>query len=374
MSYRDRMARASFRGVSFEAFEISQTGGRVVAEHVYPGQERGLVEDMGRQLRRWSVRGAVVGPDYDRDAEALIAAVETPGAGVFLHPRHGRFVCQVAGYELAESSSDDGQASVSFDLVEAGERVFPVEVAAALPTADAVTASTGSAFLAALDAIADAAGWVSDSVLAAARDAVFIAGAAMLSRSVLAQAPSGAAWDGTWESMAGVVDAVIGLSTSVASLEAVVSAFSDDLATTATSPDALADLAGRQAIQRIWRRSALAAASESAIATEWATRDEALATRDRLEDAITSEIERGDDLDSDAIGAWQDLLSALDAAITDAADDLPELLTVDVDGVISALELAQRLYGDGSREDEIVRLNAIGNPGFIAGSVRVLSR
>jgi len=44
---------------------------------------------------------------------------------------------------------------------------------------------------------------------------------------------------------------------------------------------------------------------------------------------------------------------------------LPRVTTYQNDYVISAFEIAQELYQDGERADEIVARNAIEHPGFI---------
>ena len=82
MSWRDRLLPASYRGVAFHvASHQSEAAGRRVAVHEYPGRDLPYAEDLGRRASEYTLQAYVVGRDYDRARDALVAACALPGAG-----------------------------------------------------------------------------------------------------------------------------------------------------------------------------------------------------------------------------------------------------------------------------------------------------
>lgn len=125
MSWRDNLRRASWRGVPFEAWHADTQVGRRVAPHEYPFRDTAWVEDLGRGMRRLSVVGFLVGDDCLEQQEAMVEAAEREGPGELLHPTFG--LRQVSLVNLAVTSRHDlGRVvELSFQFLEAGERVYP---------------------------------------------------------------------------------------------------------------------------------------------------------------------------------------------------------------------------------------------------------
>ena len=73
---------ASFKGVPFEALEVTSQHGRRGAQGEFPWGENTAYVDLGRSIRTYSISGRVSDNNHIAMANALAAAVETPGAGI----------------------------------------------------------------------------------------------------------------------------------------------------------------------------------------------------------------------------------------------------------------------------------------------------
>lgn len=126
MSWRDDLRPASFRGVAFFVDSAESGVGRRVALHEYPLRDKPYAEDMGRAARRIGVEAIVIGDGYMRARDALIAALEAPGAGTLVHPYLGSMhVTLIEQARVRESTAEGGMARISLAFVEAGEITFP---------------------------------------------------------------------------------------------------------------------------------------------------------------------------------------------------------------------------------------------------------
>lgn len=125
MSWLDSIQSASFRDVPFYVQEHDSTGGRRVASHEFPSRDLPFTEDMGRKQRKYSLNALVIGADYQLDRDALIDALEEPGAGLLVHPYLGWIKVVIESYTVSESTAQGGMATFSIACVEAGEPAFP---------------------------------------------------------------------------------------------------------------------------------------------------------------------------------------------------------------------------------------------------------
>lgn len=125
MAWKDRLRAASFRGAAFGVQEHSSEQGRRVVVHEYPGRDKPYVEDLGAKAKGFTVRGFVVGLDYQSARDALLDAVNAPGPGQLVHPYLGtlRVVCTAAS--VSESGEAGGMAVFDLTFVEAGESRYP---------------------------------------------------------------------------------------------------------------------------------------------------------------------------------------------------------------------------------------------------------
>lgn len=166
MAFFDQLRKASFRGVPFGVLTSEGRFGRRVALHEYPLRDKAYPEDLGRAVRRFTVVGFLIadsrvygGGDVIGQRERLIAAVETAGKGALVHPTYGELQvsCPDGGCTVLERWDQGRYFEITFNLIEAGERLFPT---AAASGADRVeTAGTATQAAAAEDYVdkADAA-------------------------------------------------------------------------------------------------------------------------------------------------------------------------------------------------------------------------
>lgn len=126
MAWRDELRPASFRGVSFYVEGGTLTFGRRLAIHEYPQREKPYVEDLGKKARSYRLEAFVLGENYMAERDALIEALETPGAGQLVHPYYGSLVVTVASdIDVSETSQQGGIARISATFIEAGELNAP---------------------------------------------------------------------------------------------------------------------------------------------------------------------------------------------------------------------------------------------------------
>lgn len=123
-TWRDNLRPASFRGVEFHVSAGSRSSGRRGIEFEYPKRDDPYFEDLGRIARRWSVTGYVLGSNYQRQANALCAALEAIEPGNLVHPTMGtmRVVCQP--YTRTEKKTEGGYAEFDMIFLEAGSNML----------------------------------------------------------------------------------------------------------------------------------------------------------------------------------------------------------------------------------------------------------
>lgn len=151
MSWRSRLLPASFKGVPFHVEDDSVESGRRVVTHEYPMRDEPASEDLGRRARRITVRGYVIGPNFDVRLRALRAACESGGPGPLLLPSQGvhQVRCDFVG--TATNREEGGFGTADLEFVEAGSSPGPsarVTAAASLSSASSgayqAAAATGN--------------------------------------------------------------------------------------------------------------------------------------------------------------------------------------------------------------------------------------
>ena len=155
MSYKDRLSPGSFRGVPFLTPAHEMTSGHRGTVHERPGSNDHTTQPMGLMPRRFSVTAWVMGPDYDLDRDALIAALEKPGTGRLVHYFYGALDVEVEpGKEFSVSESQDrgGMAVFTIPFILAKRPTLPILAASRY---DRVKVKTGNAILESMRAFAD---------------------------------------------------------------------------------------------------------------------------------------------------------------------------------------------------------------------------
>lgn len=164
---------SSFKGVPFEIVSSSDKFGRRGAEYEYPTAEHVNFQDLGRKIRRYTLEGRIVSGLHGPMSNAMVAAVESPGPGILLHPVFGpvRVSCSslTVGIEYIDKKR---YTKLEFEFVEA-----PATAGGNL-SIGSVLSDVMSAGLGAVGASILSATWGVAGVLGAVGGAINVIGAA----------------------------------------------------------------------------------------------------------------------------------------------------------------------------------------------------
>lgn len=127
-TWRDELHPASFRGVPFHVDSDSMPVGRRTQVHEYPQRDKPLVEDLGRVTREIKLAAFVIGEDFLIKRDALLNALDKPGAGELIHPWYGRLMVTATGCSVGHERREGGMARFDLVFVEDGEKGFPAGV------------------------------------------------------------------------------------------------------------------------------------------------------------------------------------------------------------------------------------------------------
>ena len=145
-SFFSQLQPASWRGVPFETFGGQAQFGRRTAVHEYPNRDVPWVEDLGRGTRRIQVTAFLVGDDVIAQRDALIAACEKPGPGELVHPTFGKLQVSLVTFSTSEHWERGRFFEANFTFIEGGARQFPgTAVSSAGAIADAAGANDAAA-------------------------------------------------------------------------------------------------------------------------------------------------------------------------------------------------------------------------------------
>jgi prophage DNA circulation protein len=395
--WRSALRPASFRGAPFLVTEAGGEDGRRIALHAFPLRDQPFTEDLGRLPRRWRITGLVIGDAYFADRDALIDACAGQGSeepGTLVHPFLGELRVRCESIQYTESLKEGRFCAFDLTFVEAGAEPSPTErfdtlrrvVATvrrvvrlaqtayrlvAMARGDLVGFAQGVAF----GFVQSVAGRMGIGFLALPR---FDLGALRKDIALLSADPvtDPASVSETLPAPFSTLAAVQRLPAPAAP-EGQALASRDDAATVAEPFDLLmaearqpapssADAAEQEALLALHGLAldaAAAAAAEAATLAEWTNAQAALAARDALIEMLIARQDAAADAGQDDLfGAWRDLVAASRADLTERAARLPRVARYALPGPLPALALAQRLYGDAVRADEMVALARVPHP------------
>jgi prophage DNA circulation protein len=428
---------ASFRGVPFKVQAARVKKGRRWAVHEYPYVDGGWPEDMGRALRTYSFSGYLIGDAAPVMQLLLDNAIETKGPGLLMHPTIGALQVGLLSSSTAVQWDKLRVIQIEFEFIEVGSSIFPLMIIATvisvLAAADSALTATGTSFA----AVATPAAVIGPPVLVESQTvassfaaAVTAGGAnptAIISMAAALPPPDSNTTYGRYG--AGSASVMLPIGTTVASLQAQLanqraalalaaadaaatagaySASTDMLAALAalveamragiTDPGAqvrvLLGLAGftfvdgaagavgvgaamaamRDAMAAACRRAALISLARASAAYQPVSYEDAAALRVVMSAALDAEITTaGDAGDDAAYGALKTLRSAVVQDLTARGASLPTVVTVALGLPMPALAIAQRLYRDASRSDEIAAESGAPHPAFCPISFQVLT-
>lgn len=386
MSWRDNLRPASFRGVPFKVKGTETSYGRRQVVHEFPQVDIPYTEDMGRKADEFTVEGHVIGDDYHLALEALIKACrDEAGPGTLVHPYRGERIVVCRGLRVRETSDDGRMATVVMTFLEAGEALQPsvIEDAPAVVRAAATSVREaakrafvdrfitdglpGFVLAAATDLVADLASLLEAPTDLVTSNAEAAADFAYSVRRLGAEANDLAAAP---EDLATLVDDTLDLMrrafvNSGDALQRLFDGYDGEATLVAETPSRRQEKANDDAMSGLVRQLAIAQASTAAADAEHASYQDAKAVRDGLTERVDAEAETT--TDDDVYAALMALRTTVVQAVPAQDQALPYLMTYTPPITLPSLVIAYQIYGDASREADIVARNNPVHPGFMTG-------
>lgn len=111
MAWLDEIDDASFRGVAFQVEKLTLRGGQRVANHEYPMRNTPYSEPLGGRQKVFSFTGFVDSTNGFAARNAFIAALDTNGSGLLIHPTYGQLQVTAGEYILTENLIEERNIS-----------------------------------------------------------------------------------------------------------------------------------------------------------------------------------------------------------------------------------------------------------------------
>ncbi|MBI1407292.1 MAG: hypothetical protein GC145_14350 [Caulobacter sp.] len=392
MAWRDNLRPGSFRGVPFQVPSHTKELGRRTEVHEYALTDEPWAEDLGRETRRWMLQAYVIGPDYMAARDALEAALEAEGPGVLIHPWRGSLTVSVEGRAtVEESSAEGGLARFTIPFVEAGANLAPaaeadtageaaeaaeeakVVAADLLPAGFSIEGLPAFVSQAAGDLLGQFTGALDGALAGLAPSISSLGNLRQLGGDLLAKAnaliAAPASLAGRVIGLVGQIRALAG--NPLAALPALRSlmGFGSTLAhVLGDTPSRKRQRANQAAFVALVRRTAAAEAVAAVSEATFTSYEQAAAIRDDLAAAIdVLALEAGDAGDDDAFLVLENLRAALIRDVGARGGSLARVFAYTPGQTEPAMVTAFRVYGDASRDLEIVARNGISHPGFVPG-------
>lgn len=366
MSWRDELQPASFRGVAFEAVELSREGGRrFVADDTSQGEGVPRTVDLGPVRRSFSLRGFVVGDDYLDRRDALVAALEKAGPGELVVPWRGRILVQAGTHRIVHQGHNT--CTIDFECVEHGGASRPfVAPAPSTVTDDVIEQATTETV-------------TTYTASAALTGKAYILEVGKLDKlgpifggKLLSAVTSNDEWN---EDEAAALAEYFGLCDDLNALlvyvESALSSWGPAFGpSTEARYEALAEM------ESGCRLLALIRVCEIATSATYLSAEAAEQRMGEVVGALDGFVEAAS---GDLFVSLTDLRSEVVDSLSATITRLPRLKTIVVPSTRPALVVSFDEYGVTgaaleARERQVINLNSIGHPGFVRGPIEVLER
>ena len=435
MAFADTLQQASWRGVPFGIDLAGGQYGRRVVEHAYPYRDSVWVEDQGKLPRRFSLVGFLIANSAKYGGGDLQGQIEAMASGILVHPIHGIVnVSLAAPLAITIRGEEGGVAELQFSFVQGSAQLFPA-IAGAL--GDLVGDAAGLADLSGVSAFSDAlaplengvsslnaitatAGEWSDKIQSLARDATSLYGTV----SLLGGADFGRYFNGRntgflsglvspygaatsvgdlislgADNRASVSNAASGIDTALAgygvttratdvasAVQATVSALQASVADPADGIRMLSGLAAFTplspgsraaagvAATNLFQRAVATAIARTSATYAPASADDASAARTAVLAPIEQVIDTSGESGEDAVlQSFRVLRKTVVDNLGAQGASLPRLITVNLPSAMPAVVIAQRLYRDANRADELVTEADPIHPWFMPAKFQALA-
>jgi prophage DNA circulation protein len=374
MAWQEKIQKGSFRGVPFTVSDSAGEAGRRVVLHEYPFRDKPYPEDLGKSAQGgFTIECYVAGPDYMDQRDALIDALNQSGPGILVHPFHGRKSVQVISAPYRESTSEQGAARFTIKFVEAGENENPTS---RINTASTLSLKSDAALSTMLDDfvanfntagkpqfVANAANAITfDGFDQISKLASFQGSFAGIDIGALIQNPA---------SLGSMIISQINAIEGVTDLRRIVGFGKGLLSVFGSTPSRQAQKQNQSSLVGLFQQTA---AVELANKLVTADQPDAPLQLDNREDAIEYRDEVieyldgfADEVSDPVFEAHQQLRVAVIQDVNTRLAQLPAVVQFIPNETTPALVLAHRLYGDATKENDIVARNHIAHSGFVPG-------
>ncbi len=374
--WKENLREASFRGVPFFYDSTGIDGGRRTQTHEFAYRDKPYTEDLGRKAQEIPIEAYVLGDDYMTARDNLLKACNEEGPGELIHPYYGSIQVNCQVISIRESTSEGRIARISLQFIEAGEKFFPDS---SPDRSAAVEASSDKLDTAAADDFADTfsvEGFPEHVSLSAIKDVTKFLNTIFSEQADLNLISGFSSLFQTPRSLALSIQSLLsgfeGLGKKKTPSKTLIETcnYGNRIFSASKSTTQARINGNSNAVVNLVRRSAISAASRSAVEAAFDTRNDAESVRDVIADAIDSQAEITTEIP--IYLALTDMRAALVQAVP--PEGLPELVAVNVKRPVSSLVLAYDLYTDALRGDEIIIRNNVRHPGFIGpADVQVVS-
>lgn len=389
MAWKDQLRPASFRGVPFKISDSDFSTGRRIVDYEYPERDIGSTEDLGRKKREYTFNAFVIGDDYLSLKNDLISACEDEkGPGELIHPFFGAIDVVCKECKVRESmTTDGGMATFVLVFTEAGLIVDPSSSVdskeSILSAADKARKASQSKF-AKVMSVAKMPG----HVIAAAQSKINQISNAIQNNPIRGAIQDVAALSGKITNLRSSSLAMLQqpgqlasyLSDSISDLKNVTGSkkessnafmnmtkFGDDDNVAYSLNDAgLVQKANDEAFNSFMKEQAVIGALENVIDVPFDNLDDIESNKEAILDVIDSLLETNDD---DFYISFTEMKSVFIENFPDPSVSLPQISEITLSATLPSLIVAYQLYGDSTRESEIVSRNKISHPAFIPGGV-----
>ena len=382
MNYKDKLRRASFRGVCFEVEKHEAGFGRRTAIHEYPARDLPYTEDLGRKARSFTIEGFIIGNDYSFNRDRLITACEMDEPGSLVHPYLGTKKVVCTECKIKESSEEGRITRFSMTLIEAGLKQLPAfnidYLQKITAISDRISSLLGDYFtsnFSILDMPAYVVGAAMD-LYKMALDAIdglvkgitvnieFYADIQFELKKIRDKLPNK-----IYESevMANGLGSLFKKLTDTNEIDfSPLFSFGDEptFSTNSTITSGM-QKTNQKVLTDYIRTIAVVSSVKNTVTKSYDTYDEAVKERSKIAYSIN---ERMEEIPDDEIfSALQELKSDLLRAVPEPNKSLPRIATHEINQTVPSLVLAYDLYGSLDLEKDIIRRNKIDHPGFIKG-------
>jgi prophage DNA circulation protein len=397
MNWRDKISPASYRGIPFVVSSDKGEFGRKTVRHDFVGTDDAYIEDLGKASREFSVDAQIVGADYMARRDALIAACETEGPGLLVHPWYGRISVILQGRAIISHQSDEGGCcTISMAFIKSLLTPKPEPVIDAFSS---TVAASGAALASANTKFSkgfSVSGQIAHVIDAADEKVV---SAINFIRSIKRQARKVGDFERKIDRLLADVSTLLFMSADLADsffevlsfdfgsggiadtyrsaatlvdfreLQKLFTFGDSDSIPDGTAPSIVREAANQEEIRKLVQTAAAIVAARITVDLDFTSYNDAIRVRDIVIDKLDSIMEDTDD--DELFASIITLKAQVVSGIAARAMNLSRVLSHTPQQTIPSLVLAQSLYGSIEREQDIVDRNKIHDPAFIPGEVEM---